>query len=124
MRKFFNFLGLAAIILSTTLFSCDKDDTKDSEINKCNVTNPIEELAWLNEEIENVIEDEYSYYNMASYQGQTVFFYGNCHPAINYVSIVRNCTGDSLDLTINVYDELTEITTIWKHENTECNFAD
>lgn len=124
MRYFFYSLGLAGFILSITLLSCDKDEAEESIDDVCNVSNPIEDLDWLKEKINSVNQDEYSYYNMASYQGETVFYYGNCDPAINYVSIVRNCTGDSLGFTFDLYDELTEISTIWKHENSVCNFQE
>jgi hypothetical protein len=124
MRKLFDFLGFAAIIFSIVLISCEKDNNKDSDTNKCNVSNPAEDLDWLKQEINDVEQDEYSYYVMATYKGETVFYYGNCNPVINYISIVRNCTGDSLGLTNDLYDELTEISTLWKHADSKCNFQD
>jgi hypothetical protein len=124
MRKLFDFLGLAAIIFSIALISCEKDENKDTESNKCNVSNPIEDLDWLKQEIDDVKHDEYSYYVMATYEGETVFYYGNCNPLINYISIVRNCNGDSLGFTNDLYDELTDISTLWKHEDSKCNFQD
>jgi len=124
MRKLFDFLGLASIIFSIALISCKKDENKDKETNKCNVSNPVEDLDWLKQEIDNVKQDEYSYYVMATYKGETVFYYGNCNPVVNYISIVRNCTGDSLGLTADLYDELTEVSTLWKHANSKCYFQD
>ena len=124
MRKLFDFLGLAAIIFSIALISCEKDENNDTESNKCNVSNPIEDLDWLKQEIDDVKQDEYSYYVMATYEGETVFYYGNCNPVINYISIVRNCNGDSLGLTNDLYDELTDVSTLWKHEDSKCNFQD
>lgn len=120
MARFFNFLGLVAFILSATLFSCKKND--NSKINKCNVSKPSQELDWLKQEINNVIQDEYSYYVMAKYKGETVFYYRNCNPAIDYVSIVKNCTGDNLGYTNDLYNELTEVSILWKHEGSKCNF--
>jgi hypothetical protein len=124
MRKLFDFLGLAAIIFSIVLISCEKNENKDTETNKCNVSNPVEDLDWLNKEIDNVKQDEYSYYVMATYKGEAVFYYGNCNPLIQYISIVRSCAGDSLGLTADLYDELTEKSTLWKHANSKCNFQD
>ncbi len=43
MRSIFNFIGFVAIIVSITLISCDKD----SNNTKCNVSNPAEDLDWL-----------------------------------------------------------------------------
>jgi len=122
MRSIFNFFGFVAIIMSITLISCGKDDNKDSNNNKCNVSNPAEELDWLKEAIDHVKQDEYSYYAMATYKGETVFYYGNCNPLINYASFVQNCSGDNLGNKNDLYDELTDITILWKHVNSKCNF--
>jgi len=122
MRRLLKFLSSTAIILSITLLSCEKDDNNDSKNNKCNVSNPVDDLDWLKQEIDNVKQDEYSYYVMATYKSEPVFYYGNCNPVINYVSIVRNCVGDSLGFTNDLYDELTEISTLWKHEDSKCSF--
>lgn len=61
---------------------------------------------------------------MASYKGETVFYYGNCNPAINYVSILQNCIGDNLGYTNDFYAELTDITVLWKHVDSKCNFQE
>jgi hypothetical protein len=124
MRSIFNFLGFVAIIMPITLISCEKDDNKDSNNSKCNVSNPAEEIDWLKEAIDGVKQDEYSYYAMATYKGETVFFYGNCNPVINYVSFLRNCSGDNLGYTNDLYDELTDITILWKHVDSKCNFQE
>ncbi|MCW2118097.1 hypothetical protein [Flavobacterium sp. 7A] len=61
MRKIQYYLRLLAIILPIAIISCEKDDSE--EISKeCNVSNPAEELTWLREAINDVKEDEYSYY--------------------------------------------------------------
>jgi hypothetical protein len=124
MRRFFIFLGTATIIVTSTLISCEKDNNKDSGNNTCNVTNPAEDIGWLKEAIDNAKQDEYSYYVMANYKGETVFYYGNCNPAANYVSIIRNCNGDNLGYTNDLRDELTDKTILWKHEASKCNFQD
>ena len=116
MKK--TFLLLAFI---GTLISCSTDDDKDLD-STCNVSDPTEELVWLKEEIDNVKEDEYSYYAMATFEGETVFYYGNCNPAVNYISSVRNCSGDNLGDINDFFDELTDITIVWKHMDTQCDF--
>lgn len=60
---------------------------------------------------------------MATYKGETVFYYNNCNPVAlyAYVSIVLNCSGDTLGDTNDLYNELTNRTTLWKHENSKCN---
>ncbi len=114
MRQIFKFFGIAIVIVSTTMISCEKDDNI--------VSNPAEDIDWLKEAINDVKQDEYSYYVMANYKGETVFYYGNCNPLINYVSIVQNLRGDNLGYTFDLYDELTEVTILWKHEDSKCNF--
>jgi hypothetical protein len=110
--QFFAFLLFGSI----SLVSCEKDDN-----NTCNVSNPVEEIAWLKEAIDNVEEDEYSYYVMANYKGETVFYYVNCHPLVNYASFILNCNGDNLGYTNNLQDELTNMTILWKHEASKCD---
>ena len=118
MRQFFNFQWvIATILLSISLLACKKDDN-----NKCNVSNPAEEIAWLKEAIDNVKQDEYSYYVMANYNGETVFYYVNCNPAVNYASFILNCNGDNLGHTNDLQEELTDKTILWKHEASNCNF--
>lgn len=121
MKGLSGYLQFVAVIFSIILTSCEKDDNNDLYSNTCNVTNPAEEIVWLKQEIDNVKQDEYSYYVIAKYKGETVFYYGNCDPLINYVSIVRNCAGDSLGYTHDLYNEFTKISTLWKHENSKCN---
>ncbi len=110
--QFFAFL----FFLSISIISCEKDYN-----NTCNVLNPAEEISWLKEAIDNVKEDEYSYYVMADYNGETVFYYVNCNPVVNYASFILNCNGDNLGHTNNLQDELTNMTILWKHEASKCN---
>lgn len=120
MRRFSNFLGFAAILVSITIISCNKDDNGDSS-NIYNVSNPTEEILWLKNAIDRVKQDEYSYYVMATYKGETVFYYGNCNPLVNYVSVLQNCNGDNLGYTSDKQNELTNLKIVWKHENSKCN---
>lgn len=122
MRQFLNYLGLVTISTFIILISCEKDKSNEPIKNTCNVSYPAEEIAWLKAAIDNVKHSEYSYYSMANYKGETVFYYGNCDPAGNSFSIIRNCNGDSLGATNELYDELTDITILWKHKESKCNF--
>ncbi len=126
MSNIFKLVCFAGIIMSMSLISCEKgddDDDDDDDIsNTCDVSNPTKELGWLMEAIDDIKQDEYSYYAMANYKGETVFYYVNCNPLANYVSIVKNCVGDDLGNANDLRDELTDIITLWKHENSKCNF--
>ncbi|WP_154852178.1 hypothetical protein [Cyclobacterium xiamenense] len=113
-----NLTKSAFLVFSFVLISCEKDDC--SPKNPCEVQNPIQELPWLKEAIDEVRTDEYAYYSTALYQGERIFFFGNCDPLANYASIIRNCAGDELGNTNEVYDRLSEIEVIWKPENSKC----
>lgn len=113
--------GLVALIISTTLTSCEEDDSKESINNTCNVSNPAEELEWLKAEINNLEGDEFSYYVMANYMGETVFYYGNCNPVIDYISAVKSCNGENIGYTYDLADEITDRTILWTPENSICH---
>lgn len=118
MRQFL-YVATAIIIVSIAIVSCEKDDSSP-----CDVSNPAEDIAWLKEAIETMKQDEYSYYFMATYKGNTVFYNGNCNPAANYASIVRNCKGDHLGYTNDLQNNLTNKTILWQHEASQCNLQE
>lgn len=122
MKTILNLTKLILLVFSFALISCDKDDSDLPPKNLCGVENVIQELEWLKEAIDDVRNDEYSYYSTGLYQGESVFFYGNCDPAVNYTSFILNCAGENLGNTNELFDELTEIEVLWKHENSKCNF--
>lgn len=122
MNKMTTVLSLTksvVLVFSLVLVSCEKDDI--SPKNLCGVQNPIQELAWLKDAIDEVRNDEYSYYSTALYQGERIFFYGNCDPTANYASFIQNCSGENLGNTSELYDRLSQIKVIWKPENSKCN---
>ncbi|MCW3787629.1 hypothetical protein [Plebeiibacterium sediminum] len=123
MKRLISFWGLLALIISVTFNSCDKADDND-KVDICDVSNPAEDIPWLKNAIDDVKEDEYAYYVKAVYNGATVFYYGNCNPVVDYISIVQNCDGDNLGFTNEFYDDLTDISVIWKHENSKCDFQE
>lgn len=122
MRRPIRLFELVLIIIVLNLLSCEKDTKNIVKNNTCNVVNPIEDLDWLKGEIAKINQDEYSYYVMAEYKGKTVYYYGNCNPTANYVSIVRNCNGDSLGLINSLSNELSNTKIVWKHVNSKCYF--
>lgn len=110
------------IFLITSIIACDKKEETNNADLVCNVSNPIQELNWLSEKINANQHDEYYFVVKALYNGETVFYSGNCNPAINYASILQNCEGERLGLTNEFQNELTEKVILWKHENSQCNF--
>jgi hypothetical protein len=121
MKRIQYYRVLVAFILSISLISCEDDDCPVFD-NTCNVSNPAVELDWLKQAINDVKEDEYSYFVMATYQGETVFYYGNCNPLVDYISFIQNCNGEIIGNTNDFMGELTDITIIWKHKDSECSF--
>jgi hypothetical protein len=122
MKTILNLTKSVILVFSLTLISCEKKDSDLSPKNLCGVQNAIQELEWLKEAIDEVLNDEYSYYSTALYKDERVFFYVNCDPAVNYVSFILNCAGENLGNTNELYDELSEIEVIWKHKDSKCNF--
>ena len=119
MKRLLYLLALASILILSVMLSCDKDESKSDP---CDVSNPIEELAWLKATIDDL--SEYSYIMIADYNGETVFYFGNCNPLANSVSSVYNCNGDFIGYTNDIRSEITNDRLLWKHEDSECNFND
>jgi len=113
-------LQIVILIAFTVMFSCKKDSD-----NTCNVSNPVEDLTWIKNTIDDLksLQDGgmYSYISMAKYKGETVFLLGYCNPAANWVTPVYNCSGDSLGIIGEISQEdITDMEVIWKSENSLC----
>ena len=126
MKKYMYIPGVIILLMSLFVISCNEDENTFCN-NSCNVSDPVKDLAWLKNDIEEIEQNnndysEYAFYMTAMFKGETVFFYGNCHPAINYVSFLLTCNGDTLGYTEELYDHLNTVTLLWQHEESECNF--
>ncbi|MFI0430519.1 hypothetical protein [Mariniflexile sp. HMF6888] len=123
MKK--NILVLTLLLL--TISSCKDDD--DNLSNSCQVSNPIEDLDWLKEKIEELAQTDsellkYFYISQNTYMGKTVFIFPNCCPTCNTVVPVYDCEGNPIgfvgDDTISI-NILNNDTIIWNPENFSCN---
>ncbi|TGV01352.1 hypothetical protein [Flavivirga rizhaonensis] len=117
---------LFAILLLLTFFSCKSDDDFN---NTCNVSNPIENLEWLREAIEELKQSSLAqtgevYVSQTYYKYSTIFIFGNCCAVCNSVISVHNCEGKILGY---IGDDtfkrslLDKSVIIWKPENFICN---
>ena len=116
MRSFHLLLLSAAF-----LFACNENDGPAV----CGVENPIEDLAWLKQEIENASipnSSEYSFLMQATYRGQTVFYFGFCNPLWNWATILRDCQGNQMSGEVSLTDLVNE-KVIWKPANSVCTFS-
>lgn len=107
-------------ISSAILFSCNEDERPVV----CDTANPLEDIAWIKAAVEEYSSSElseYTYLSQASYQGETVFFFGSCCPNCNWALIVRDCQGNELTENIT-FDELTSQEVIWQPSNSACDF--
>lgn len=102
-------------------FSCKNDD--DNLINTCSISNPIEELVWLKERIEqlsNSNTDGYFYVSQNTLNGETVFIFPDCCPVCDTVTLVYDCEGNNIgsvgdeNISISILDD--DII-IWKPKN-------
>ena len=125
MRKLLVLLVLVCI----STISCNNDD--DSVSNTCNVSNPVEDLDWLKEKIEELEQTEpeslkYLYFSEQNYKNQTIFVLYNCDPLINYFPLVYNCEGNNPDI-LKTEDFFKFIALkegggiIWKPSTSACN---
>ncbi|WP_303319098.1 hypothetical protein Q4Q34_03445 [Flavivirga abyssicola] len=117
---------LFAILILLTFFSCKSDDDFN---NTCNVSNPVENLEWLKEAIEELEQSSLAqtgevYVSQTYYKFSTIFIFGNCCALCNSVLSVYNCEGKILGY---IGDDtfkrslLDKSVIIWKPENFICN---
>lgn len=112
---------LLVFLSSAFLFGCADGENPTS----CGVENPLEDLAWLKQDIENAADprtSEYSFLMQATYRGQTVFFFGFCNPLWNYAAIIKDCQGNQVAGEVSVAD-LSNQKMIWKPSNSVCSFS-
>lgn len=108
---------ITSVLLVSTLFlilSCEKNIP-----NSCDVSNPLD-MKWLKTETDLMKSYKYSYYMMADYNGESVFYNHNCDPVANYVSIVKNCKGEVLGNYWDFQDQFTNAQVIWKADDFAC----
>jgi hypothetical protein len=83
-------------VFAIIVFSCS--DTDDSV---CGTNNPIEDLSWLRDEIENREANtsdfnKYFYITQATFKFQTVFVFEDFCPFCNTAILVYDCTGNNI----------------------------
>lgn len=111
-------------ILFCLLFSFSCTEDKDPATT-CGVTDPIENLAWLQQMTEDLSEgslSEYNYIKQAIYKGQTVFFPDSCCPHCNTALILYDCSGNTIQGEDYTMDDLEDQKLIWQPTNSTCNF--
>ena len=111
-------------MLAFLQLSCEKSSLK---LSKCEVEDPVKELEWLSRAIDEMGEQDsaianHAYIKMADYQGETLFYFGNCHPAINYASFLQTCVGDTLGDTAEFESSMKNSQVIWQKSPGTCNF--
>lgn len=106
-------------LYSAFLFSCSENEGPSV----CGVENPVEDLAWIKETIEESQSNslsQYSYLIQGSYKGETVFSWGSCCPFCNFIVLVADCQGKVIeDASIS---EVKNQKIIWKPVNSVCTF--
>lgn len=118
---------LALALLLLTMLSCKDDD--DNLSNSCHISNPVEDLDWLKEKIEELAQTDsellkYFYVSQNTYMGKTIFIFPNCCPHCNSVVPVYDCEGNNIgfvgddNISTNI---LNNDTIIWRPENFSCN---
>ena len=123
MKKLVILFGMGLLLMS-----CKEDESPIILENTCGVANPITDLPWLVEIIDE--SSQYSYVVQAEKDGETLFLIANCFPGANSVIPVYNCDGDFLGPlgyreTGSEFDFelLTNGEIIWKSADNKCSFA-
>lgn len=115
MKSIFPFLALLIAL------SCDDSEPRPA----CAVDNPVEDLPWLADIIEEAEATEYwhnfTYIQQAYYLNQPVFIIGNCCPNCSYIVPVYNCEGVLICYLHDCLDGfLKHEKLIWKSEQSNC----
>ena len=106
-------------IILLSLFSCKNEKISSAE-DLCGVSDPVNNIGWLKNAINELEADEFTYFNSAIYEGSPVVYSGNCDPAVNFVSFLQNCSGDTLGFTNEFYERLSDVKLLWKSEDSKC----
>lgn len=94
----------------------------------CSVSDPLENIGWLSEKVQELEESPLSSYffiSMARYKSKTVFIFDNCCPNCASFVPVINCEGETIGHIGSGeggidYSRLKDIVMIWKGEDFAC----
>lgn len=125
MKKF------ALIICSIFLFLACINSEEFNGKSACGVDNPVKDLAWLKNEIEQrenneSVDWQYHFILQAVFEKQDIFIDANCCPNCNSIYVVYNCSGESIGFIGDEkfsFDLLSKGTVIWKRKDNECDFS-
>lgn len=124
MKKVFSILTIIFFISSC---NNDKDDINTKSA--CGVDNPIENLAWLKDMIQEKGQNysdlyKYMYIKQSTYNNEAVFIDANCCPECNSVFPVYNCSGEEIGVIGDEKfpsDLFSKGKVIWKSKDNECD---
>ena len=96
MKRFSSLFLLVTLLL---YFSCDTDDV--AVVPACGVTNPIEDLSWLRNEVArreaNITEfSKFCFIVQAVANAETIFLYEDCDPLADKFIPVFDCDGTAV----------------------------
>jgi len=101
-------------------FGCDENDGPSV----CGVQNPVEDIAWLKQLVEDSATEslsEYAYIKQGKYKGEQVFYWGSCCPNCNWALVLRDCSGNAIEGEYTL-DDIEDQKVIWQPENSLCSF--
>jgi hypothetical protein len=104
------------ILLFSICFAC-----RDEDGAPCNTENPIEELTWLKDNIEEKESQPHPgigyYFYQGRYDKKDVFIADICCPACDYVILVYDCEGNTLNISA---DKVTDKKLVWESDESPC----
>jgi len=111
------------------LLSCEDNSIEESFIEAntaCNTNNPIENLSWFRNKIEEIEKTDlakFSYISQAEYKGSTIFIENSCCPFCSYIVVIYNFEGEQIgylgDENFPI-EEVPQGDIIWRGSNFSC----
>ena len=102
--------------------ACDEEDINIP--NTCGVSNPVEDLAWLKQKIQEEQNFSPSFFTLfqSTYNGETIFILSACCPACNVAPAFFDCEGNQLEFSSIEFDKVADQRLIAKGKDVTCTF--
>lgn len=116
---------IITILFFSWFLSCS--DSDDNPIAGCGFDDPAQQLPWLKEAIDRMVENtspdvKYCYVVQGTYKNRTVFRIEDCNPLVDKVVFTLNCDGNRIDSDQDFVSlsDLNNPTIIWKPRDFAC----
>lgn len=113
--------GILPGLILLTLISCSEEE---GPIALCGGTSELDELAWVQELIDELekskISREFSYLMSGDFEGTTYLYLGNCCPYCNSIPVVYDCQGNRMEDSSDLIFKLDNVHLVYKSDSNSC----